>query len=224
MTGLQTAPSSPARLRVGVTGHRLNKLAAEDHPRLERQVGGVLLALQQAVGSLPAGSRERPKLQIISPLAEGADRMVAKAALEHGAELIVLLPLPRDDYATDFATAASRAEYFALLESAKQVVEPQRRHAAERAREIAYAAVGVEVVEASDILIAVWDGEEASGTGGTAEVVDLARRTGRPVVWLTASGGEAAPAWCLLLADRRIEADATGAMVDIAKRILLGME
>src|SRR5439155_12740709 len=33
-----------------------------------------------------------------------------------------------------------------------------------------------------DVLIALWDGQPARGRGGTAEVVALARRVGRPLI------------------------------------------
>ncbi|GGV03562.1 hypothetical protein GCM10010211_83480 [Streptomyces albospinus] len=39
-----------------------------------------------------------------------------------------------------------------------------------------------------DQLLAVWDGKPASGYGGTADVVDYARRTGTPVRVLWPAG------------------------------------
>ena len=47
----------------------------------------------------------------------------------------------------------------------------------------AYAAVGAAVLEHSDLLLAIWDGEEARGRGGTAEVVQAAAYR-MPVVWI----------------------------------------
>ena len=40
---------------------------------------------------------------------------------------------------------------------------------------------GRRVVDLSDRLFAVWDGEKARGVGGTAEIVDYARASGKPV-------------------------------------------
>lgn len=50
------------------------------------------------------------------------------------------------------------------------------------AREHACLDCGHEAVNESDVLIAVWDREDARGTGGTAEVVVHARRLGRPLI------------------------------------------
>jgi hypothetical protein len=44
--------------------------------------------------------------------------------------------------------------------------------------------VGRIVIEQSDLLIAIWDGEEARGRGGTASVVQDARERQLPVVWM----------------------------------------
>jgi hypothetical protein len=42
------------------------------------------------------------------------------------------------------------------------------------------------VVDSSDVVIAIWDGEPGNGRGGTAEIYDYARRRGVPVVWINA--------------------------------------
>jgi len=148
---------------VGVTGHRF--LAEAE--KLRAAVRG---ALDRVAAAFPDA-----KLTIVSPLAEGADRLVAEAGLARGAELIVPLPLPRDDYITDFATDESKTEFLGLLSRADEVIElPQTAE-----RNDAYAQVGAWLLDHSDVLIALWDGQPAQGRGGTAEVVEeaLARKT-----------------------------------------------
>jgi hypothetical protein len=49
-------------------------------------------------------------------------------------------------------------------------------------RQQAYWRAGREVVDRSDVLIALWDGQPAHGTGGTGEVVAYARRSGVAVL------------------------------------------
>ncbi|MFJ8953478.1 hypothetical protein ACIRO1_25525 [Streptomyces sp. NPDC102381] len=46
-------------------------------------------------------------------------------------------------------------------------------------------AAGKEVVDQSDVLLAVWDGKPAGGKGGTADVVAYAQRQGMDVriIW-----------------------------------------
>jgi hypothetical protein len=53
-----------------------------------------------------------------------------------------------------------------------EVVDPQPT------REAAYEQAGRRVVEASDVLLALWDGAPSRGQGGTAEIVEHARERG----------------------------------------------
>jgi hypothetical protein len=210
-------------LRVGVTGHRLNKLAAAEVSRLRREVREVLAALRKGIADIdgnPHGAgTARPTLQVISPLAEGADRIVAETALEQGAALIALLPFARCDYVRDFDSPASRAHFASLLARATEVVELGGPAQTQRDRKAAYAQVGALVVARSDVLIALWDGEEASGAGGTADVVKLAEEGHRPVLWLPTSGGDPGSAR-LLLGGKVTHTDATEAFVAVARSVL----
>lgn len=155
---------------IGVTGHRV--LA---------DVDGVHRALDGAVREL--ADRCPEPWTVVSALAEGADRMVARRLLARpGTHLVVVLPLDREDYLTDFATEQSRAEFDELLGLAAEVVHvgPQPR------RDDAYAAGGRAVLDRADLIVAVWDGEGAQGQGGTGDVVQEARRRGLPLVWIHA--------------------------------------
>jgi len=88
-----TAPRGGRRpLVVGVTGHRALPVAEE--PALERAVAAVFSRLQTT-------RRGRPIL-LISPCAEGADRLVARVGLAQGWPLLVLMPMPRRLYERDF--------------------------------------------------------------------------------------------------------------------------
>jgi hypothetical protein len=124
----------------------------------------------------------------------------------------------------DFEDAASRADFFALLEQASEIIELDGRRGGDAERSAAYAAVGAWVANECDILIAVWDGREASGAGGTAEVVERARQLGRPVLWLptamtNATNVAASPR--LLLADTVVTADVNDAVARLASSLIL---
>jgi hypothetical protein len=122
-----------------------------------------------------------PKLELISPLAEGADRTAAVAALEGGYELRAVLPFARSEYAEDFAGADSRRAFATLLERATCVLELP----GDRSRPLdAYLMAGRATVAHCDILLAVWDGLPARGRGGTGEIVAHALARGRPVIHL----------------------------------------
>ncbi len=164
------AGENPAALSIGVTGHRFLR----DENVLRR---GVTAALDQIVKIFPGRS-----ITVLSPLAEGADRLVVDV-IRHdaGVRLVAPLPLPRDDYLQDFATAESKREFLQMLERADEVIQLPRVSV----RDAAYEAVGVYVLENSDILLALWDGEESRGRGGTAEIIARAVESGKPVahIW-----------------------------------------
>jgi hypothetical protein len=46
----------------------------------------------------------------------------------------------------------------------------------------------VQMIEQADELFAVWDGKPARGYGGTADVVDAARKRGLPVTVIWPAG------------------------------------
>lgn len=156
----------PAVVRVGVSGHRL--LPNESEAELVAIVDAVLAELGDP------GT-------VVSSVAEGADRLVAWRALRRpGWELLVVLPMAPDDYAADFGTAVSRDEFMRLLDAASEIDQvPDQPD-----RATAYLAAGLRVLERSDVLIALWDGEPARGRGGTADIVARARAGGRPVAWI----------------------------------------
>jgi hypothetical protein len=159
------------RAVVGVTGHRL--LSDED-----RVADGIDLALRQA--ELASGARP---LTLLSPLASGADQLVARRALlRPGIELVVPLPMPLAEYLDDFPVGASRDAFLELLSQATETVNMPPT----TVRDEAYQAVGRFVVEHSDLLIAVWDGKAARGQGGTGQTVAEARRRGLPLAWILA--------------------------------------
>ena len=151
---------------IGVTGHQY--LAEQ-----EKLPAGIDAALLMIGSAYPDRT-----LTLVSPLAEGADRLVSEAILRlAGSRLVALLPLPRTNYMEDFASLESKAEFLRLLARTAHVIELP---AAKRGE--AYAAVGREIVERCEALVAVWDGREAQGLGGTAEVVAHARSLGKPLV------------------------------------------
>ena len=173
LTTAVTAPESAMQipLVIGVTGHR--DLRPEDVAVLETRVTGIFRELAAAHAETP--------FILLCPLAEGADRLVARVALECGVQLIVPLPLPRSEYETDFASDASRHEFARLLGQAQTCIQlplaegntlEKIRHAGEpRSRQ--YAAVGAFIVQHCQILIALWDGRASDKSGGTAQVVQF---------------------------------------------------
>ena len=166
--------SLPAALVIGAAGHR--KIG--DGSRIEAAVAA---AVRDVSVLVPRMRNTDLALTVLSPLAEGADRIVARAVLKvPGSRLEVVLPMDRDAYEGDFASAESRREFDGLVAEASAV----RRINGAASRTDAYVRAGRFVVDHCDILIAVWDGGPAEGPGGTAEVVAYARSLGCPLIWM----------------------------------------
>lgn len=168
--GAEHGPAAPrTALVVGVTSHR--DLAPGQLPELRRRLKDVFSALRDRFPEL--------QLVVLSPLAEGGDRLVAEAGLAAGARLIVPLPLPAQVYAQDFPTAQSRAQFEYLLEQAEVVALPlpdgedgiEALHVRGALRDRQYLLAGLYVASHCHVLFALWDGSDAGGTGGTAQIV-----------------------------------------------------
>jgi hypothetical protein len=156
-------------LMVAVTGHR--DLNPREIPLIRERVRAFLCEMRDSYpGRLVA---------VMSPLAEGADRLVAEEALALGMQLHVPLPMPRELYIQDFHSAESIAQFDTLCASAVELYELPltpgntvasiREPGKNRARQ--YAQAGVFLCAHCHVLLALWDGKESHQLGGTSQVV-----------------------------------------------------
>jgi hypothetical protein len=177
-------PRPRLALNVGITGHRPHLLPAETLDDIRASITTILSELAKATHDLHAAEHamftaEAPWLRLHSALASGSDQLAAGCARELDYRIRALLPFEPEEYANDFAEGAELDEYQHHLQSADEMFAlPGKRELAEDA----YVLVGKAIVAASDILIAVWNGKEGAGPGGTAHVVNLALRAGVPVL------------------------------------------
>jgi hypothetical protein len=158
-----------APLVVGVTGHR--DLVPAEMPGIRGRVREFLMHLHS----------EYPDrdLVVLTPLAEGADRLVAEESLDLGLPVTVVLPMARALYLEDFVTTESRQQFDRLCAAATDLFELPLTagntpgfvdgHGPNRARQ--YAQLGVFLSAHCHILLALWDGRESTEIGGTAQVV-----------------------------------------------------
>lgn len=174
-------------LRVGVTGHI--HLGAYDRAALAAGVRSVLEQVRASLASVtdaPGLDLQRaPRLVVVSPLAAGADQLVAEEALALGFDLHVPLPFLREEVERDFDEDPSGRDGFRrLLARKSRVLElgAERGVPGSAARDQAYETVGWVVLSQCDLVIGVWDGQPASGSGGTGDVVALALEAGMPVI------------------------------------------
>lgn len=188
-------PRAPLAFRVGVVGHRPNRLQQADLEKLAAVLRTILKTVQEEVRRM---HRDNPSLfdvsapvvRAISPLAEGTDRIFAEQALALRCEFCCVLPFAQAEFERDFVPAPgpgleenSVARFRDLLDQASTVFELDGCRDDEAG---AYGAGGRTVLNQSDLLAVVWDGERQGKRGGTEETFDAARRQGVPVVWVDA--------------------------------------
>jgi hypothetical protein len=176
---LQDIGSNPPQpnfaLTVGITGHRPNKLREYANLELQKTIEAVLTAIRSAAVDAQANHADcfaKTEFQLIltSALAEGADSMAAAAAIALDYKLDVVLPFLAADYKSDFSPPGLRNfEHFCAKARAIVEIDSDRSDEAK-----AYEAASLVVLDMSDILIAVWDGQPAAGRGGTAELINEA--------------------------------------------------
>jgi hypothetical protein len=119
----------------------------------------------------------------ISSLADGADQLFARAVLDAGGTLDVIVPAEK--YRGALPPECWR-EYDELLARAASVSRLDHMESDSEAHMDA----SEEMLKRADVLFAVWDGKPARGYGGTADVVAEAQKEGLPVVVLWPEGAQ----------------------------------
>ena len=185
----------PYHLRIGVAGHRNLRDPEAVKQAVERMLDEINSILQPQ-------ARTPLSWTIVSPLAKGADRIVAAAVLKRRPSTLEFYsPFAVDEYRRDFTEDEDREEFeklFAQAEFTRCVVaedpppppSPDADADAEAQtnwRNRGYLRCGRAVVDACEILIVVWDGGASRGLGGTADVVTYALKQQRTVVWINAA-------------------------------------
>jgi hypothetical protein len=169
-------------LGVGITGHR--SIAAEPivSEAVEAAITRVLRALEKGSRSSrpdkPFATSTRFRLKVVSMLAEGADLLGMQAGLDCGAELVGVLPFDERSYREAFASAPSRALFDNVWSKLSSIVVLGGFVGDNASYEQANRAI----LDRSDVVIAVWDGDPARGRGGTGDVVHDALERGLPVI------------------------------------------
>ena len=153
--------------RIGISGHR--DLASSQKQRNIRLLKSYLLELGWAYPDV--------ELRVVTALADGADRLIVKAARELGIGFEVVLPMPKDLYAVDF-DAASLAEFDMLLHEAVafrsvglcpgNTLESIAVYSPQRDRQ--YRQVGMEICDLADVMVFMSNGVKNGKVGGTEDI------------------------------------------------------
>lgn len=174
----------PFQLTIGVTGHR--KLQNIESLKNTLQAVFEDIRLKNSDGTLTP-----LKWCALTPLAEGADRLIANEILKQDKDnsMKVVLPLTIEDCLETFSTEDSKAEFLMIMSKTKSPLSLREKSLKEEfpeemigeARTRAYEDAGRFVVDHSDILIALWDYKPARGRGGTAEIIEYAKKMKCPI-------------------------------------------
>lgn len=149
--------SSRVPLIIGITGHR--ELHPEDIQRVEKDLRKFLQDKQKAYLHTP--------LLLLTSLAEGADRLGARVAVETpGVGLAVVLPWPDGLCDDEQQRGGDRAEFDKLLgRASRQICLPlpdglsrEELHASAEWRQECFAAVSRYVARHCQILVGIWNG------------------------------------------------------------------
>jgi len=165
--------SNPTML--GFSGHR--HLA--DPTTVSRSLALVLDHLLARYGPLEA----------VASAASGADTLFLEEIARRGLPYRLVLPFPRERFAQDFCPADWQ-RVLPLIQSAARVEELPGLVPASQA----YLQATRLVATRADVMLVVWDGRPAAGTGGTGDAVAATRAQGKPLIIIDPVHGQTASA------------------------------
>lgn len=161
----RTPPSRPAAPRQSIP----LIVATAGHRRVvDGEAGELAAAVKSAMQHVKA-CHPHTDLLLLSPLAEGADHIVARISVELGCRLMVPLPVPADVWRAQMSTDAAREQFDLLRQSAERVfvLPPASGGAAAPAAGSAIdpiARLAAYLADRAQIVISLWDGNESADT------------------------------------------------------------
>ena len=150
-------------IKVGITGHQ-----RLDDPSAWAWVESVM---RSELDALP------PPVAAVSSLAIGADQLFASMVADRGGQVHAVIPFP--GYERTFGP--QDVDTYRLILSKATSMEVLLTPGTDEDK---YLAAGKQIVELSDLIIAVWDGKPAKGKGGTADIVAYAIQRGARLLHL----------------------------------------
>lgn len=169
------------RYLIGFTGHRSGYDEAIIRPALVK----VLTEMKER------SEKVGGQAELYASVAEGSDTLCVEVARELGLPVHLLLPLEEAEFEKDFSSTAAWQRSQAQLVTAGQRPGHDSAHlvTGEATRPECYFNQAIHMLDAVDVVIAVWDGQPERGLGGTAQVVTQAKEIGTPVVQIASADG-----------------------------------
>jgi hypothetical protein len=161
--------------QIGITGHR--DLLPSQYEENLTILKGHLLKLKR--------EHSNKQLIILTPLAEGADRLIAKVALDINIPYKVILPMPKRFYIKDFSKKSQKEfEYYLKQAQTIKTIPLFAGNTLELIskdsvyRSFQYKEAGRIIVEKADEMIIMSDGKENDKMGGTQDIANYAQAYG----------------------------------------------
>ena len=153
MSDLVHPDGSPA-IRVAAIGHR------EIAPHLKARVAA---AVAQVLTDIRTGAQGAPRLVLVSPLAQGADQLIATAALELGYRLEAVLPAEPASYERTFGLVTQEQDVVTFRDLMVKASAPQGEGVVvlsgdlsdHEARNRAFLACADTVIHRADLVVAI---------------------------------------------------------------------
>lgn len=242
-------PLAPMTLRVGVAGHRT--LPKSELSRIRKEIRATYEDIDQAMQKIAKDQIAKtiyaqdedtgPVIRIISSLAEGADRLCINPELipfKH--EPAWILPFPANVFTRDFSPGNSVInpeqgtvkEFYAIMQRIGYYRKGRHGYYNRNAavieldgnpanRDEAYNNCSRLLVEHSDILISVYDGDNSTDNG-TAATVKTALQKGIPVIHISTEADQPRRMMLKLPADDQVgQQDLQATLLHALRRALL---
>ncbi|MEZ5384095.1 MAG: hypothetical protein R3F13_01130 [Prosthecobacter sp.] len=181
---------------IGFTGHR----PKESPGRTSAEMEHLAVKIREELRALKAKAESQGgRAELLCGVAAGADLIAAREAAVLEMPVHVILPMPESHFEEDFEGVAFQDDLKQARDFIKLAKEgiggaTFRIAHGSHLRDDCYYDVGSQIVYASDVIIALWDGKEAppvqitdstgkivsSGRGGTADVIDMANADRMP--------------------------------------------
>ena len=148
-------------MKIGITGHQ-NLGSAENIAWLSKTLKSVINQNNIDIG--------------LTSLAIGADQLFADTLIDM--QICYVAIIPCDGYEQTFTKSDDLEKYRGLLQSASEIINLPFNEPSEEA----FYEAGKQIVQRSDMIVAIWDGQPAKGLGGTADAVKFALSLKRNVL------------------------------------------
>jgi hypothetical protein len=156
---------------VGFSGHR--KLA---NPEI------VAKGIRNALDRLVAGYNP---LAAVSSAASGSDTLFVEEVARRNLPHWLILPFSPKRFQQDF-DSTDWQRILPFIEKATHVEEVAGEDSPERA----YLETGILTVDRADVVVVVWNGKPAAGSGGTGDMVAYVRELGKPLMIIDPDSGQ----------------------------------